>query len=419
MAGEAWSDQSHLSPMRVTSLFLHPLHASLGSTVRVRELAHSLSNLGVETEILSPYEKDADVRPGVRIRGVGGLSRSLGFAPLLYRLTRKAYYSRRLVRSFLTRETWRSLLAKQLATSALKVLKQHPTDILQAEQDIAIGPCLELNKTLKLPLVASIHNLTSEELVASGVLSREDEEFRTMQAWMAEQLTAVDLTVVVSEEMQRYVITEYGVQKEKVVVVPPGGRPRVGPKRTVPPARNAVYAGLVSYREHVDLFVEAMPRILRKAPDTRFHITEKGDDLEEIRRLARDLGVSPTFFWYEGEEDFYDFLASCRVGVLPSTNDQARLMGTPVKMFDYLSVGLPIVANEIGGWTSMIRELGFGVLTSDSAAEFADAVTLLLTDDQLRQTLAQKALETVSLKHHWDNSAAILREAYELLLKAS
>ncbi len=60
------------------------------------------------------------------------------------------------------------------------------------------------------------------------------------------------------------------------------------------------------------------------------------------------------------EDDLFTFLSSCTIGVITSNSDLARQMGTPIKLFDYMSVGLPFVLKDIGGGCTMVRDKQVG-----------------------------------------------------------
>jgi glycosyltransferase involved in cell wall biosynthesis len=402
--------------MKVASIFLHPFSGSLGSTVRVKELSISLAKLGVVTHIFTPYEKESLIANGVYVRSVSNVSNLAGLSRLLYSLSRFAYYNGWMLQKVLLNKKLQKTLAVNFAKNVLRKLRDTSVDIIQGEQDVAVFPCIKLKESLQIPLVLSFHNVTSEELVAAGVISRESREFEALQQSMKDALCKVDLVVVVSDEMKQYVVSEYGLNKNSIIVVPPGGRRRVkkvGDKSLSP---NVVYAGLVAYRERVELFVKSMPFVKLKKPDARFYITKKGEDLKRVQGLARRFGVEPEYFWYPDEPGFYRFLGSSHVGVLPSSNDLARKMGTPVKLFDYFSVGLPVVANDVGGWTDIIKKQEVGILTGNDPADFASGILELVEDRELAEKCGRKGLWLVENEFNWDISAKKLSEGYTHLL---
>ena len=128
------------------------------------------------------------------------------------------------------------------------------------------------------------------------------------------------------------------------------------------------------------------------------------------------FGIKAEYFWFPKSKDFYNFLSSCNVGAVTSSNDLPRRMGPPVKLFDYLSVGLPVVANDIGGWTKIIKEEEVGLLTDNNPRSFANGILKLLEDADLSYEFGKKGLELVKTKLNWDHSAQILLQKYEEML---
>jgi len=88
-------------------------------------------------------------------------------------------------------------------------------------------------------------------------------------------------------------------------------------------------------------------------------------------------------------------------------------MGTPIKLLDYMSVGLPVVANNICGWSRIIKEEEIGILTDDDPVDFASAILRLLNDEDVRMRISCNALDAVRGKYNWDKSVEPLVRIYE------
>lgn len=402
--------------MNVAFIFLHPFSESLGSIVRVRELAISLRKFGVTSYILTPYENSHSIIEGVNVVSIGGEMQRLGLGSYLYKIAKSAYYNRFFAYQFLVNRKLQAKLAARLAKAVVPVLEKLDIDLIQAEQDVALPTALEVREKTTLPLLVDLHNITTEELVAANIIKKESREFSALQQLFGKALQEADPVVVVSSEMKKYVATNYGIPLERITVVPPGARPRITEikEKKFPP--KVVYSGLVAHREHVDLFVKSMPMILKKAEAAKFYITRKGEALSGIRKLSKTLRVNPIYFWYPSIDDFYEFLSSCHVGVLPSTNDLARKMGTPVKLFDYLSAGLPVVTNDVGTWSNIIKNEKVGKVTKDNPADFASGILELVQSKDMVEECGRRGLELVTNKFNWDSSAKILLRVYKSLL---
>jgi len=90
-------------------------------------------------------------------------------------------------------------------------------------------------------------------------------------------------------------------------------------------------------------------------------------------------------------------------------------MGTPVKLFDYMSVGLPVVANDIGGWASLISEEKIGLTTGDDPRSFAEAIIELIMNREYAEECGRRGRRLVETKYNWDNSARIISDVYNKL----
>ncbi|HKZ38773.1 MAG TPA: glycosyltransferase [Chryseolinea sp.] len=404
--------------MKVAFVFLHPFSGSLGSTVRVRELAVSLREFGVESYILTPYEKSRTISEGVNVVCIADFLQKLGLSNFIYKLTKDAYYNSFFISKFIANHKVQRFTSR-LCEAISNAVKKIDADLVQIEQDIALLSAIDPMKKMDVPFLVDLHNITSEELVAAKVITQESKEFEILQERSCNALQQMDSIVVVNDEMKDYVVKNYGFSMKRVVVVPPGGRVNVKEVYEKSPQPKIVYSGSVAYREHLDLFINSMPIVKKKSSDARFYITKKGRALKKINQLAKELGVNPSYFWFPTENTFYKFLSSCHVGVLPSSQDLARQMGTPVKLFDYLSVGLPVVANNIGAWTNLVKQEKVGVLTEDNPSDFASGILQLIENKEFALECCNNGLDLIRKKYNWQNSAKTLFGEYNRLLNSS
>jgi glycosyltransferase involved in cell wall biosynthesis len=403
--------------MKVAFIFMHPFSESMGSVVRVKELALSLGKSGVEVYIFTPYERSFDLFPHVHVVSASSLVNTLGLSKTMYKLSKSLYYNKVFPRLFSKTEFQSNRVMAKLIKGMAKLLVKKGIDLIQVEQDAVLPLGVGLKKETGLPLIVDVHNVSSEELVAANVLERESNEFVAFQSTTKHLLSQADHVVVVSHSMQDYVVRNFGLSSVGVSVVPPGGRIKIDKaaieKRDKP--AKVVYAGLVAYRERVDLFVKSMPFVQRCNRDVQFFITNKGEAVKKIKTLANRLGVKPEFFWYDSYEEVNSFLSSCHTGVLFSSDNAARQMGTPAKLFNYMSVGLPIVVNANGGWTEIVEKERVGLLTSDDPRDFGETISSLISSPKLMREFAFNGLDLVLRKYNWDISAGILLKAYENL----
>ncbi len=392
----------------------HPFHGSPGSILRVRELSKSLSNMGVNVHIYSYYTSTENWGDKVTFHKLKSLTSTLGLTDISYKITRRALNNHYFINHIMSKKMLDNSI-NSLANNLVDSVKED-LDLIQGEQEIAAAACVRARKELGIPVVTSLHNIWVEELIAMNLIDKSSEQYTFLQKLEREIVTEANLVVAVSEGMAAYLKERYSFNHSNIAVIPPGGHVKINQVHNRIAPFKVVYAGLVVQRAQIDLFIRSMPFILKKYPDTKFYVTRRGEELSKIKRLAKQLGVNPEFYWFENSVEFYDFLASCHVGVVTSSDDLPRKIGPAVKLFDYLSVGLPVVANDIGGWTNIIKSEQVGLLTKCDPKSFAKGILELLDNPELSRKYGDMGLKLVKSKLSWDNSAKILFERYRLLV---
>ena len=404
--------------LRVGFVISHPSHTSLGSLARVKALIEDLSQLEVECHVFTPFSYEIEAKRKIYLHRFYGLSKFSNLMDFAYGAVRKIVNKPWWSRNILLNEKSLNTVVDNLGKQLIKAINETEVDIIQAEQEMAAMISTRMKDKLEKPIIVDLQNIWPEELVAMNIIKRGSSQWEMLQRKEEEILKNADMVTVDYDGIKHYIKSNYdSVSMEKVVSVPLGGKPRVENIETRLPPVKILFNGLVTYRSHVDLFVKSMPIILKKHPNAQFYITKKGDTLNQIKKLAKSLNVRPEFFWFPSEYDLFKFMASCHVGILPSTNDVARKIGLPTKLFDYMSVGLPIVANDVGTWTDIVKDEKVGIVTEDNPESFAEGVCELLADEEMSLRYGCRGLELVKSKFNSVNSAKILLNKYKTLLR--
>ena len=387
---------------RIGFLFLHPFSESLGSTTRVLEIARSLYNKGFRATIYDPFEKSHEVN-NVQVKNLKLFGPLTPFFRRTYRLLKRIYYDKNAKKITASKIFRENVLYREIAKKLAKRIKEDGIEVLVIEQDFAIVPGILAAEKTKVPTIIDIHNITAEELVATGILDYESKEYIKMQNELGELLHRVDGVVVVSEALKDYVKETYRI-RENIVIVPPAGRPRISeiPKRPLP--YKLIYAGLIAYREKVDIFVKSIPYLKEKISQLEVYMTKKGEELKKVEEINNHQNLGIQFFWFETRSKLFEFMKTCHVGILTSSRNKARMLGPPVKLYDYMSVGLPVVANYIGGWSEIIKREKIGVTTDDDPRNFANGIYQLIYDEDLYYKYANNALNAIREKYNWDKA---------------
>jgi len=163
--------------------------------------------------------------------------------------------------------------------------------------------------------------------------------------------------------------------------------------------------------------VKSIPYVYAKHPNSKFIISDKGSDIKNIKNLCKTLPTKPEFYWFKSRNEARNLLKKCNVGILPSTNNVVRKLGTPLKLLEYMSLGIPIVANGIDSWSTLIDEERIGILTDDDPQEFAKGINTLIEDEKMYKSIQSNMIKLIKEKFNWkSNVERTLLPFYEKLV---
>lgn len=167
-----------------------------------------------------------------------------------------------------------------------------------------------------------------------------------------------------------------------------------------PPSHPVVgVVGRLTPFKQQDLFLRAVPQILREVPDARFVIvgaaTDRERDYEKgLLDLSRRLGLTERVAFLGNRRDAVEIIAELSVLCAPSSREP---LGRTI--LEAQIVGTPVVASNAGGIPEIVEDGLTGLLFpstgEDSEMEFARRVVRLLRKPDLCASLVQQGRHAV------------------------
>jgi len=139
-------------------------------------------------------------------------------------------------------------------------------------------------------------------------------------------------------------------------------------------------------------------------PASRLLIVGDGPERERITRALDERGLleSTLFTGAVAPGEVPGFLASMDVAVAPYP-PLSTFYFSPLKVYEYMAAGLPVVASRIGQLRTLIEPESNGLLVEPGDAKaLAEALERLRNDPELRARLGQSARAMVLRTHTWD-----------------
>jgi glycosyltransferase involved in cell wall biosynthesis len=238
----------------------------------------------------------------------------------------------------------------------------------------------------------------------------------------------VDQIIVHTQHSQKLLCDLFSLLPAKCHIIPLGNYTFLGEVGADKPANRAsrngqksiLFFGIIEERKGLMFLLEAFSRVKKSIPEAI--LTIAGQPFEPvvkyqraIKSLKLDQDQSVTVdFGYIPINQIAHYFQRADVVVLP----YIETTQSAVVQVAY-SFGKPVVATHCGGLPEAIEQGQSGLLVpAQDATALAEAITVLLGDDDLRQRMGQYGRRLSETKYSWDNIAQKLQEVYgQSLLK--
>ncbi len=161
-----------------------------------------------------------------------------------------------------------------------------------------------------------------------------------------------------------------------------------------------LFTGRLSYRKGLFDLIECGKYICEKYPDISFIITGSGILSDTLQERINELGLAKQFKFlgFVTREELIKLYQNATLYVLPSHYE-----GLPTVLLEAMSCGLPVIATAVSGNLDVITHGKNGILVPPKSPEkIAEAISLLLEDEQIRKKLGENARKTIEEKYTWD-----------------
>ena len=293
-----------------------------------------------------------------------------------------------------------------------------------------------LKETWKVPMLQMFHTLGLMKQRV-GRTSEEREGNYRVEGERSVMKTA-DRIVAATEAERSQLELLYGVNHEKVTIIPPGVDthhfypiPQDEAKETVgisPEDRMALFVGRIEPLKGLDTLIRAMALVKRNCKKfvcPHYLVIIGGDpegdpedmtsEMNRLQSLCRELGLDEIvlFLGKRDQNSLPYYYSAAEVVVMPSHYESFGMVA-----LESMACGTPVIASQVGGLAYLVRdgETGFFVPAEDPEA-LAAKLRLLFVNHQLRERFGNQA-EEYAQNFNWETITSRIVDLYQDLITA-
>lgn len=164
-----------------------------------------------------------------------------------------------------------------------------------------------------------------------------------------------------------------------------------------------VYHGTLAKRLGVDLALQAVSELAKKIPGLEFQIYGGGEDFEELIQLSKILGVEETVVFHKPVQikALPPILREMHLGVIANKKSIATELMLPVKMLEYIALGIPVVAPRLKTIQYYFEEDMVSYFEPEDVDSLINTILELYQDGAKRRAQAERAMEFLN-KYGWE-----------------
>ena len=399
--------------MRVLHILDHsvPLHS--GYTFRTRAILEQQRAMGWETFQLTSTKQGKTESP---VEQVGELT--------FYRTQPSSGIMDRL--PVINQLAVVSGLERRLA----EVIPEVKPDLLHAHSPALNGlAALRAARKSGIPLVYEVRAFWEDAAADHGTSREGGLRYRLTRALETHVLKHAAAVTTICEGLRGDIVSR-GIPARKVTVIPNavdierfsvGGQPDPARQQQLGLEGKTVLGFIGSFYayEGLALLLQAMPGILKGAPDTRLLLVGGGPEEQRLKQITAASGLQDSVIFtgrvpHDEVQDYYNLVD---IFVYPRLSMRLTELVTPLKPLEAMAQGRLVLASDVGGHRELIRPGETGQLFhAGSIEDLQRAVLDMLRDRAGWQARRDAGRRFVEMERTWSASVARYRDVYAAAL---
>lgn len=296
-----------------------------------------------------------------------------------------------------------------------KLLKKIEPDIDLLHLHSPVVPKIKL----KIPIITTVHTLYKND--TSKIQYKGFRAFleRAQSLYLFQtEMHTLNQSKIITSVSRKLIgeINEYGYKKNNIYLLGNG----VDIKKFYPTkneysnGKYILYVGRIGFRKGIFDYLKCAEIIINKYQDIKFYIVGKGVLLSKVKKTIKNhkLKDNIILLGYANEKRLIELYRNAYLLLILSYYE-----GLPNVLLESMSCGVPSVATNVGGIPDVISHGQNGLLCKPGDPEhFAEEVSKLIEDEDLRNVMSKNARDTIEKKFSWDKISDRVLNFYDKVL---
>lgn len=154
--------------------------------------------------------------------------------------------------------------------------------------------------------------------------------------------------------------------------------------------KTAIFAGRFTYQKGLDRMLKAWKLVVNKRSDWKLKLVGEGEQKEQLIRQCKELGIENNVIFVEATKDIVKEYIDSSMFLFTS-----RFEGFGLVLVEAMQCGVPCVSFDCPYGPSDIIDDGINgyLIENGNVEKFADAVLILIENDDLRMQMGKAAIE--------------------------
>ncbi len=214
----------------------------------------------------------------------------------------------------------------------------------------------------------------------------------------------IDLSILISDDLKKYLIENYSVRSEKLVIIRNGIDARYYKNDKLKNLFKAElnlraedkligYIGRLSMQKRPEIFVEIAKKLVGGRDDLFFYMIGSGPLEKKILKDISQSGLQNRFFLFQKRSDLDKVYNSTDLLIAPSAYE-----GAPLVILEALASEVPVIASDVGAINEYVPQM----------------CHLIKIDFMEKRNIVRQAIKVINEKENISYKAKFVRDNYSI-----